>query len=59
MPNRRGDARGVRRLWRDYSLSIVVGSLFVLSFHLWLRGKEVNFRSGFIPALVLVGLGSS
>jgi hypothetical protein len=32
MPNRRGDARGLRRLWRDYSLSIVVGSLFVLSF---------------------------
>jgi hypothetical protein len=32
MPNRRGDARGLRGLWRDYSLSIVVGTLFVLSF---------------------------
>ena len=32
MPNRRREVRGLRRLWRDYSLSIVVGSLFVLSF---------------------------
>jgi hypothetical protein len=32
MPNRRKDARGLRRLWRDYSLSIVVGLLFVTSF---------------------------
>jgi hypothetical protein len=23
----------------------------------WLRGKEVNFRNGFIAALVLIGLG--
>jgi hypothetical protein len=33
---------------------------FVVSWvllHLWLRGKEVNFRNYFIVALVLVGLG--
>jgi hypothetical protein len=33
---------------------------FVVSWvvlHLWLRGKEVNFRSFFIASLVLVGLG--
>jgi len=34
MPNRRGDARGLRRLWRDYSLSIVVGALFLVTFAL-------------------------
>jgi hypothetical protein len=34
MATRREDARGLRRLWRDYSLSIVVGSLFVASFAL-------------------------
>jgi len=28
----RQDAGGLRRLWRDYSLSIVVGILFLLSF---------------------------
>jgi hypothetical protein len=30
MSNRGEDARGLRRLWRDYSLSIVVGVLFLL-----------------------------
>jgi hypothetical protein len=28
----RSDARGLRRLWRDYSLSIVIGALFIGSF---------------------------
>ena len=32
MAKRREDARGLRRLWRDYSLSIVVGALFVATF---------------------------
>jgi hypothetical protein len=32
MPKPGEDARGLRRLWRDYSLSIVVGILFLLSF---------------------------
>jgi hypothetical protein len=32
MRERREDRRGLRRLWRDYSLSIVVGILFALSF---------------------------
>jgi hypothetical protein len=32
MANRRDNARGLRRLWRDYSLTIVVGALFVVSF---------------------------
>lgn len=26
-------------------------------FHIWLRGREVNFRTFFIASLVLVGLG--
>ena len=32
MPRRREDPRGFRRLWRDYSLTIVIGLLFALSF---------------------------
>jgi succinate dehydrogenase hydrophobic anchor subunit len=30
----KGEEVGVRRLWRDYSLSIVVGALFLLTFFL-------------------------
>jgi hypothetical protein len=30
--NRHADATGLRRLWRDYSLSIVVGVLFLVTF---------------------------
>lgn len=32
MPQARSDARGLRRLWRDYSLTIVIGALFLVSF---------------------------
>jgi hypothetical protein len=32
MARPRSEARGLRRLWRDYSLTIVVGALFVISF---------------------------
>jgi hypothetical protein len=32
MARPRSEARGLRRLWRDYSLTIVVGALFVTSF---------------------------
>ena len=32
MPKPGEGGRGLRRLWRDYSLSIVVGILFLLSF---------------------------
>ena len=32
MARPRSEARGLRRLWRDYSLTIVVGTLFVTSF---------------------------
>jgi hypothetical protein len=32
MSTRQEDARGLRRLWRDYSLSIVVGVLFLMTF---------------------------
>jgi hypothetical protein len=55
---------------KNYGLGSGVGSLsgkvglaviaFVVSwivFHLWLRGKDVNFRTYFVAALVLVGLG--
>jgi hypothetical protein len=32
MAGRRDKATGARRLWRDYSLSIVVGALFLVTF---------------------------
>lgn len=32
MASGRSESRGLRRLWRDYSLSIVVGLLFLVSF---------------------------
>jgi hypothetical protein len=32
MARPRSEARGLRRLWRDYSLTIVVGALFATSF---------------------------
>jgi hypothetical protein len=64
------DANAFLAFDKNYGLGSGVGALsgkvglaviaFVVSwvlFHLWLRGKEVNFRNGFIAALVLVGLG--
>ena len=34
MARPRSEARGLRRLWRDYSLTIVIGTLFLVSFAL-------------------------
>jgi hypothetical protein len=34
MPRPRSNVRGLRRLWRDYSLTIVIGTLFLVSFAL-------------------------
>jgi hypothetical protein len=52
-----GFGAGVGPLSGKVGLAIIA---FVVSWgllHLWLRGKEVNFRTGFTVALVLVGLG--
>lgn len=40
-------------------LAIIAFVVSWVIFHLWLRGKEVNFRNYFVAALVLVGLGFS
>jgi succinate dehydrogenase hydrophobic anchor subunit len=55
MPSRREDARGLSRLWRDYSLSIVVGILFLLSFVLhgvfgWWQYVADQMQSGADPS---------
>jgi len=34
MARPRSEARGLRRLWREYSLSIVIGTMFLVSFAL-------------------------
>jgi hypothetical protein len=52
-----GFGSGVGPLSGKVGLAIIA---FVVSWailHLWLRGKEVNFRSYFTAALVLTGLG--
>lgn len=56
MPARREHVRGLRRLWRDYSLSIVVGALFVASFALhglfgWWQYVADQTQNGSIPTL--------
>jgi hypothetical protein len=38
-------------------LAVIAYVVSWVIFHLWLRGKEVHFRSYFIGSLVLVALG--
>jgi hypothetical protein len=52
-----GFGSGVGPLSGKVGLAIVAFVVSWVLLHLWLRGKEVNFRSGFVAALVLVGLG--
>lgn len=52
-----GLGSGVGPLSGKVGLAIIAFVVSWVLFHLWLRGKEVNFRTGFIAALVLVGLG--
>jgi hypothetical protein len=52
-----GFGAGVGPLSGKVGLAIIAFAVSWVLLHLWLRGKEVNFRSYFIAALVLVGLG--
>jgi hypothetical protein len=52
-----GFGSGVGPLSGKVGLAIIAFVVSWVLLHLWLRGKEVNFRTGFIAALVLVGLG--
>jgi hypothetical protein len=52
-----GFGSGVGPLSGKVGLAIIAFVVSWVLLHLWLRGKEVNFRSGFVAALVLVGLG--
>lgn len=52
-----GFGSGVGPLSGKVGLAIIAFVVSWVVLHLWLRGKEVNFRTGFTIALVLVGLG--
>jgi len=52
-----GLGAGVGPLSGKVGLAVIAFVVSWVVLHLWLRGKEVNFRTGFIVALVLVGLG--
>jgi hypothetical protein len=52
-----GFGSGVGPLSGKVGLAIIAFVVSWVVFHLWLRGKEVNFRNFFIASLVLVGLG--
>jgi hypothetical protein len=52
-----GLGAGVGPLSGKVGLAVIAFVVSWVLFHFWLRGKEVNFRRGFIAALVLVGLG--
>ncbi|MDQ2965288.1 MAG: hypothetical protein M3R57_05520, partial [Chloroflexota bacterium] len=52
-----GLGSGVGPLSGKVGLAVIAFAVSWVILHVWLRGKEVNFRTGFIVALVLVGLG--
>jgi hypothetical protein len=52
-----GLGSGVGPLSGKVALAVIAFALSWVVLHIWLRGKEVDFRTGFIVALVLVGLG--
>jgi hypothetical protein len=52
-----GLGAGVGPLSGKVALAVIAFGVSWAVLHLGLRGKEVNFRNGFIVALVLVGLG--
>lgn len=52
-----GLGSGVGPLSGKVGLAVIAFVVSWVIFHFWLRGKEVNFRTYFIAALVLVGLG--
>jgi hypothetical protein len=52
-----GLGSGVGPMSGKLGLAVIAFVVSWVVLHLWLRGKEVNFRSFFIASLVLVGLG--
>ena len=52
-----GLGSGVGPLSGKVGLAVIAFVVSWVIFHVWLRGKEVNFGTYFIAALVLVGLG--
>jgi hypothetical protein len=52
-----GLGSGVGPLSGKVGLAVIAFAVSWVLLHFLLRGKEVNFRTGFIVALVLVGLG--
>jgi hypothetical protein len=52
-----GLGSGVGPLSGKVGLAVIAFVVSWIAFHVWLRGKEVNFRNYFIASLVLVGLG--
>ncbi len=52
-----GLGSGVGPLSGKVGLAVIAFVASWVIFHIWLRGREVNFRTFFIASLVLVGLG--
>jgi hypothetical protein len=52
-----GLGSGVGPLSGKVGLAVIAFVVSWVVLHLWLRGKEVTFRTFFIASLVLVGLG--
>lgn len=52
-----GLGSGVGPLSGKVALAVIAYVVAWVVLHVWLRGKEVNFRNAFIVSLVLVGLG--
>jgi hypothetical protein len=52
-----GLGSGVGPLSGKVALAVIAYVVSWVIFHLWLRGKEVQFRTFFIASLALVGLG--
>lgn len=52
-----GLGAGVGPLSGKVGLAVIAFVVSWIVFHLWLRGREVHFRTFFIASLVLVGLG--
>ena len=52
-----GLGSGVGPMSGKLGLAVIAFVVSWVVFHLWLRGKEVNFQKYFIVSLVLVGLG--
>jgi hypothetical protein len=52
-----GLGSGVGPLSGKVALAVIAYVASWLTFHLWLRGKEVQFRNFFLASLTLVGVG--